>query len=250
MIRSRLISVLVRLGLKSVSEYRSHLESLPKNHPEWQELINALTTNKTDFFREIEHFHFLENHFLPFLEGKTGGKLNAWSAASSTGEEPYTLSMVLNQYFGTPDRFEITASDIDTEALAHAQNGVYPLSRLDQIPEPYSSQFVVQGTSGIEEWGKISAQVKKSVSFKQCNLVATPWSFPKRFDIILCRNVFIYFTAETISKIVSEMFEHAAENAVLMIGHTESFHGIQHPWTYVQPSVFVKGKFNLKDGKK
>ena len=213
LIRSRLAPHLLKHGFQSTSEYKSFLSGLPEGHEEWQELINLLTTNKTDFFREQDHFDFLTQEFLPRWEkSSSGAPLRVWSAACSTGEEPYTLSIVLNHYFKKPGAFKILATDVDTQALAVAKNGVYQASRLEQIPELYRKTSTVKGTGDIASWGKISNAIRQSIQFEQVNLIQTPYSWPnswpdsrpdsrkEQFDIIFCRNVFIYFKPETISR--------------------------------------------------
>jgi chemotaxis protein methyltransferase CheR len=242
LIQSRLRSRMQCYGMLDFSEYRQLLQSLSRGDEELQAFINALTTNKTDWFREDEHFHYVVNEFLP--KWKTLGKkhLQVWCAASSTGEESYTLSLVLHHALkGSGITYEIKSSDIDTKVINHAQNGVYAKDRLYQVPEKYHSGFMF-GKNGIESWMKIRKEIKDPVSFFQLNLTHTPYKLGSTFDLILCRNVLIYFNSKTIEKVVEGLFESTAKDSVLIIAHSESLQNIKTSWKYLRPSIFTKGK--------
>lgn len=241
LLQSRLRSRVLHFEMENFGEYRKYLEELPRDHDEWELFINQLTTNKTDWFRESEHFDYLTNEFLVNWR-KLGKKhLSVWCAASSTGEEPYTLSMVLHHALSsTGTSFEIVASDIDTRVLQHASNGVYLKSGLELIPDAYHSYAFAMGTEEISEWMKVKKEIKAPVKFLQLNLTELP-RLNKKFDLIFCRNVLIYFNSQTISNVVDSMFEEAAENAVLVIAHSESLQNIPTKWKYVRPSIYRKG---------
>ena len=243
LVRSRLRSRVIELGLGGISDYRSHLQHLPSDHPEWQEFTNCLTTNKTDWFREPAHFEFLVNQFMPRWKGLTRKRpLRIWSAACSTGEEPYTLAMILNDVIGKnrTGSYDILATDIDTEVLAKAQRGIYPASALSQVPEQYHKPAFIAGTEGIEHLMKVQHSLKQNVTFRQCNLTQTPYPWSGEFDVIFCRNVFIYFSKDVIAAVLDAFYRVAASDAILFIGHSESLQGISK-WRYIGPSIYAKG---------
>jgi chemotaxis protein methyltransferase CheR len=242
LIQARLRSRVHHLGLGDFRSYRNHLENLPSSDPEWELFINVLTTNKTDWFREDEHFRFITQKFLPQWL-KLGRKhLSVWCAASSTGEEPYTLSLVLNQALKqTGISYKILATDIDTKVLSIAKNGVYPKDRLSQIPPNYHAEFV-PGTKDISAWMKVRKCIKKKVEFRQLNLNHSPYELNEKFDLILCRNVLIYFNPETIAKVTQGLHACATKDAVLLIAHSESLQNITSSWKFVRPSIYQKGK--------
>lgn len=240
-VQLKITSRLNDLGLASFRAYRDYLAGLPPTHGEWQQLINRLTTNKTNFFREPTHFDYLVKDFLPKWEQRSPNqKLAVWSAVCSTGEEPYTIAMVLEKYFGGTDRFRILASDIDTQALAHASNGVYARELAKTIPEQYHRRALSFGVGESAAWFKINDKIHKTIQFQAHNLINKKKPIPGRFDIIFCRNVFIYFAAPTIEKIVNDLYEVAADNAALLIGHSESLQNLKQTWKYVAPSTFTK----------
>jgi chemotaxis protein methyltransferase CheR len=240
LLKSRLRHRLNDLSLRRVADYRSLIGSLPVGHPEWQELINVVTTNKTDWFREPAHFVYLLEDFLPRWRKKAQKSLQVWSAACSTGEEPYTVAAVLQGEFDGEREFEIQATDIDTETLKTAKNGVYRKSQLVQVPEEYRDLTFAFGTGEIRDWMKVRSPIKSRVRFDQLNLLERPYPWQKKFDVIFCRNVFIYFSKETIQEIVEGLYETAASGAVLFISHSESLQNMKTRWVYVKPSVYLK----------
>lgn len=246
LIQSRLNAHLNQLNIKSFSDYRSHLQNLSKNDPENQEFINLLTTNKTDWFREAEHFNYLINTFIPRWK-KLGKKtLKVWSAASSTGEEVYTLAVVIHKLLEKSGiDYQIVGSDIDTKVLGHAQNGVYSKMQLSNIPLQYHAFFDF-GTGEIADWMKITRSVKSHVSFEQFNLKNDNYEkMNQSFDLIFCRNVMIYFTPEVISNIAHGCFKNTARDGVFITSHSESMQNIKIPWKVRQPSIYIKGQHFL-----
>jgi two-component system chemotaxis response regulator CheB len=241
LVRARLIARLAELNLPTISDYRRYLETLPSQHKEWQHLVNQITTNKTDFFREPAHFKYLTDSFLPEWERKhPTGRLRVWSAASSSGEEPYTLAMVLDRYFGGEDRFEIVGSDIDTKVLALAQNGVYSNNRLQEIPIEYIDKAVVKGQHEVKGWFKIRKRIADHVRFTRINLVETSFLGLGQFDVIFCRNVFIYFQPETIQEIIRGFSQVLVKDGLLVLGHSESVRLPPAVWNTQGPSVYRK----------
>lgn len=235
LVQTRLRHRMNALKLGSFAAYRQLLERAGDRDPEWQNFINELTTNKTDFFREPEHFHFLDQEFLPNWDATR--KLKIWCAATSTGEEPYTLSMVVKRH-RVP--YEILATDIDTRVLATAANAVYSRHKAAEIPAEYQ-HCLNFGKAGLDAWMRIERGVKDAVKFRPHNLLSgqTPEG---PFDLIFCRNVFIYFSPETVEKVLASLHASAAPGAYLFIGHSESLQKTRNEWQYRKPSLYQKGR--------
>jgi len=240
LIQSRLRPRIVSMGYKSFGEYKEHLKALDRHDAEWQELINLLTTNKTDFFREKEHFDWLVQVFLPEWLKLRKPTLRCWCAACSTGEEPYTLAMLLRRSLPEDISIQVLATDIDTKVLEVAKNGVYPKDRLSLVPPEYINYAFIHGTGDIKGWSKIKKDLKTVVSFQHFNLTSTFYPWRNTFDIIFCRNVFIYFTPPTIEKIVQNLQVATQYGGVFFIGQSESLQNVKHSWRYIQPSIFQK----------
>lgn len=236
---TRIRSHLQKRGFHSFSEYRDLLENKPAGHPDIQEFVNLLTTNKTEFFREPRHFDFLVQSAIPkwVKEGKK--TINVWSCASSTGEEPYTLSMVLRRHLPETLPYRILATDIDTQVLSRAQNGVYSLAKLNEIPETYRDGNLKMGTGKAEGWFKIADPIRDPISFQKHNLIEASYLGDEVFDVIFCRNVLIYFSPETIRTLLSKLHRSLKPGGLLMIGHSESIQGCRLFET-LQPAIFRK----------
>jgi chemotaxis protein methyltransferase CheR len=243
LIQARLRHRILALSLSDYKDYQKYLERLPTSHEEWEVFINLLTTNKTDWFREPEHFTFINQEFLPKWLKLNKKHLSVWCAASSTGEEPYTLSLVLNKALqGSGVSYDILATDIDTKVLGLARNGVYPKERLGQVPETYHHSGFCFGRDEISDWVKVRKEIKAPVKFQQLNLTTGPFGLKQDFDLVLCRNVLIYFSPQTISKVAESLHQCASKDGVLLIAHSESLQNINASWKYVRPSIYQKGK--------
>ncbi len=243
LVRSRLLPRLDAYGLGSFGQYQNLLLQLPPEHGEWQEFINQITTNKTEFFRERSHFNILTQQFLPAWVKRNpqkSAKLRVWSAACSTGEEPYSLAMVLFGFFKDYGRFEILASDIDTEVLAHAENGVYPLNKLQEIPVEYHYLSLKRGRGQVADWFKIQDSLKKTIQFKRINLALETMKGQPLFDVIFCRNVFLYFQQTNIEKVCSLFSRQLHKDGILVLGHSESLGTQNLLWRSTGHSVYQK----------
>lgn len=242
LVQSRLRSRVVQLGLSSFQEYRQCLQQMQANDHEWQLFINQLTTNKTEWFREELHFQFLVNHFLPSWEKSGKAHLNVWCGASSTGEEPYSLGMVLHQYFQSkPLSFSILATDIDTSVLQFGANGIYPKVDLDKIPSGYHS-LLDRGTADIIDWLRINHKVKNKITFEKFNLTSENYPWSGHFDLIFLRNVLIYFDEKMVQHVSEQCFKAASPEAALFIAHSESLQNLKTSWNFREPSIYKKGK--------
>lgn len=237
LVKSRVQSFLRKSTVKSVEELKQKLELSDPSIV--QQFVNLLTTNKTDFFREPKHFDFLIEQLIPFWEQSQKKQIKIWCAASSTGEEPYTLAMVLQKHLPKNSTFKILATDIDTQVLEKARNGVYPNSKLIEIPDEYRS-YLTLGTKRAEGWFKANNEIHSKITFKQHNLIEKTYPGKEIFDVIFCRNVLIYFERKTINTLMEKLHLSLKPDGHLFIGHSESISGTQHIFEALQPSVFRK----------
>ncbi len=239
LVESRLRLNLQKLNLTDFSEYRLLLDSVQTSPAEIQNFINLLTTNKTDFFREPQHFNYIIQDLIPrWIHRKK--PVSIWSCASSTGEEPYTLSMVIEQNTPPDFAFHILATDIDTKVLKKAKNGVYPQEKLKEIPERYQEKSISIGTKSAEGFLKLRKSTYKKINFQHHNLIATPALAEEKFDLIVCRNVMIYFKSETIEALMTKLHGSLKKNGILFIGHAESIAGNEHLFKSIQPAIYQK----------
>lgn len=239
LIKSRLRSRVLDYFDGSFKKYRTYLEELPSSDPEWQIFTNHLTTNKTEWFREIRHFQYLTHQIIPKLPA-SNQPVRIWCSACSTGEEPYSIATLLKNQLDQTRPFEITATDIDTQVLSIAQNGVYPIEHLNQIPSELKAGCFQIGSGDISEWMKVHPSVREKVRFEQFNLISPTCPWKNHFDLIFCRNVLIYFKPKEVQKIIETLYEAAAPNALLFIGHSESLQRIKTSWRFLSPSIFIK----------
>ncbi len=203
-------------------------------------LIDALTTNHTSFFREPAHFDFMRKVLLP--EWKNRGKIDIWSAACSSGEEPYTIAMCLLEELGTiaPGKVRILATDISTKVLAKAGQGTYPAERLEGIPDSQLRKYWLRGEGEWAGWYRAKKDMRALMEFRRVNLLE-PVSQMGRFALIFCRNVMIYFDKPTQQQVVKRLGDCLEPGGYLLTGHAESLTGISHGLEYVQPAVYRKG---------
>lgn len=237
MVYSRLARRLRALKLTSVREYLQYLEA---NRSEEQAFINALTTNLTSFFREKHHFPALR----AYLETHPGKK-RIWCAASSTGEEPYSIAMTVAETFGgftTP--VDIIASDIDSAVLDKARAGIYSQSSVSDLNQEQLKEFFHRGTGKNAGKVRVVPEMRKMVSFKQINLTHAKWDIKPQVDVIFCRNVMIYFDKGTQIKILSQMVELMPEDGLYVAGHSETFANAGHLVKPLGKTLYrpIKGK--------
>lgn len=230
LVYSRLSRRLRSLGLQTFREYREHLASDPS---ELESFINAISTNLTKFFREAHHFdHFRTHVALPFVQaahGKSGRRLRVWSAGCSTGEEPYTIAVVLKREIRDIERHDvrILATDIDTEVIGKGTRGKYPANSIDEVPKTYREFFQPVGGDRASEDVIVREEARNLVTFRRLNLME-PWPFTGNFDAIFCRNVMIYFDGPTKTALIERFTQKLKPGGWLYIGHSESLNG-SHP---------------------
>lgn len=238
LIEGRLSNLIEKKGMKSFSQY---LESIKKNNKEEiTMLINKLTTNYTYFYREESHFKYLKDFILPFEEKNNKLKiLNIWSAGCSSGEEPYTLAMVIDDYFkftGLQWKIQILASDISENVLSKAREGIYTEEAIKNLPESYKKRYFQKTNDGKYQ---VVPEIKKYVTFKVFNLME-PIAAKNKFDVIFCRNVMIYFNAETKMNIVNKFYDATKPGGYLMIGHAETIQRNKSKYLYINPAIYKK----------
>lgn len=244
MVENRLRTRLLKLGIARFEEYLTYLKG--HKEAESQALLSLLTTHHTYFFREFSHFEYLLNHSLnPLIElarTRADKTIRIWSAACSRGQEVYSLAMFFNFHLRhiAPDvKFEISASDVDPESVTFAKNGVYKTEELKQCPAMYMEGNWTRGTGDIQDYSKVKDFLKSFCKFQTVNLF-TPDSFlaNKKFDLIFCRNVFIYFKPEQIKDITNKFLQHLDPKGYIYLGVSESLNGLELPIALTGPSVY------------
>ncbi len=220
MVYSRLSRRLRALGMESFVDYLDWLER--EGEDEWQNFVNALTTNLTSFFREEHHFEHLREH-LPRMK-RVNGKVRIWCSAASTGEEPYSIAITACEAFGTlSPPVEIISTDIDTNVLATAERGVYPMERLERMAEARKKMFFQRGTGANAGKVRVNPALQRLLSFSPLNLLDTRYPIHGPFAAIFCRNVMIYFDKPTQRAILARMKPLLEADGFLYAGHSESF---------------------------
>lgn len=240
LLQTRLQRRLHRLGIKSFGEYCEYLFSPEGRDKELVYMLDAVTTNKTEFFREAQHFDYLMHTALPELMKSRYGRIIVWSAGCSSGEEPYTIAVVMKGFGDNrPDfSFLILATDICTEVLAIAERGVYTEERIEPVPMELRKKYLLRGKDRNKGIVKIAPEIRSLIRFRRLNFMNEDFGFREPIDIIFCRNVLIYFERDTQEAVVKRFCRHLAPNGYLFIGHSESLYGIDVPLKQVAPAVY------------
>jgi chemotaxis protein methyltransferase CheR len=218
MVYSRLSRRLRETGYTSFKEYLAWLEAT--EGPEWQDFVNALTTNLTSFFRERHHFEMFFDHL---KSNSSSRRWSVWCAAASTGEEPYSIAVTAIEALGGAGSFSLIASDIDSKVLATAEKGVYKLDSLKGVTQSQLQRFFLRGTAGNAGMVRVRPEVQKSIDFMVVNLIHKNWQFKEAFDVVFCRNVMIYFDAETQRQVLEGIHKVMKPGGLLFVGHAENF---------------------------
>ncbi|MEY2333983.1 CheR family methyltransferase [Acidithiobacillus ferrianus] len=224
-----------RLRVRDCGDYDTYLRLLDTDAAERQQAVDLLTTNETYFFREAKHFAFLGEQIIPQRAKQVD--LRIWSAACSSGEEPYSIAMVLAERRGRG--WEILASDLSTRVLASAARGIYPLERAEKIPKAYLKHYCLRGVGPQEGSFSIVPDLRKAIHFSQINLNNTLPSVGD-FDVIFLRNVLIYFDPPAKKTICSRLLARLRPGGYFIVGHSESLNGIAGGLRLVQPAVYQK----------
>jgi chemotaxis protein methyltransferase CheR len=236
---SRLSKRLRELALTSFQAYYDCV-SREGGEEELTKMLDLISTNKTDFYREGIHFDFLRDKVLPEIrETKT---LRVWSSASSSGEEPYTIAMTLCDALPDINRWDIKilASDISTRVLAKAASGMYEEERVSHLPKDVVLRHFLCGKGPQAGKYKIRPNVAKLVSFRRINLMDSTFPIRSSLDVIFCRNVMIYFDRPTQTQLMKKFFHYLRPGGYLFIGHSESLQWIEHQFTYLRPTIYQK----------
>ncbi len=240
LVKARLGKRLRELGLNSYRQYVAHLEA-DKSGRELINMLDAISTNLTSFFREPVHFKYMNNEIIPEMLKKTDKKIRIWSAGCSTGEEPYTIGIYLETIFPNLDHWDakILATDINTTVLDYARKGEYTELRLKDIALQVRREYFDCIKQTPPRMYRVKKKVKNLVSFARLNLLDR-WPMQGSFDIIFCRNVMIYFDKQTQKKLVNRFWEMLRPGGTLFIGHSESLTGTEHKFKYQQPTIYRK----------
>jgi chemotaxis protein methyltransferase CheR len=243
---SRLGRRLRHYGYTTFSQYYRHLMEEDPDGQELVRMINAITTNKTEFFREAHHFAFLRSVVLPGLaeahRGAATRRLRIWSAGCSSGEEPFSIALTM--LAALPDVWSwdarILASDIDTDMLARGEKGVYPVEQVAHVPPAMVQEHFLRGKGGREGLVCVRPGPRRLVSFRRINLQDEPWPIRTAFDAIFCRNVIIYFDRALQQRLIARFIELLKPGGYLFLGHAESLLGMGLGLTYVGNTVYQK----------
>ncbi|MBC8552322.1 MAG: protein-glutamate O-methyltransferase CheR [Candidatus Brocadiales bacterium] len=246
LVKARLTKRLTHTGINSFNDYYNYVTKVDKSGKELIHLIDNISTNKTDFFREKKHFDFLNTTLLPALisskEKSRNRKLRIWCAASSSGEEPYTLAMTVFNHIKPNNGWDvkILATDISTRILQKAIDGTYKMELLNDVPpgitSAHFSKVIVDNTN----YYRAKDHLKNIITFRRFNLMTEKFPFKHPFDFIFCRNVMIYFDPETQHRLVAKFYDCLPKDGYLFIGHSETLSKNDNDFKYVQPAVYQR----------
>lgn len=242
LLEGRLGPRLRELGLRSFADYHRAVLADPA---ERIRMIDAICTNETRFFREPFQFEFLEHRLFPALVreaslGRRERRVRVWSAACSTGEEPFSIAMMLLAHLPPAEGWtvEVVASDLSTKVLARAREATWTSERAAQIPERYLKAFMLRGTGSKEGLVRAGPELRAIVHFERVNLIASTWPVHGSFDLVFCRNVLMYFESHTRMRVVDRLAERLVPGGHLFLGHAESLCGHRDGLVPVQPTIY------------
>jgi chemotaxis protein methyltransferase CheR len=246
LVKARLTKRLTKAGIDSFKDYYKYVTKTDKTGKELIHLIDSISTNKTDFFREKKHFDFLSTSLLPSLISSKAKarikKLRIWCAAASSGEEPYSLAMTVFNPLKPNNGWDvkILATDISTRILQKAINGIYRKELLNDIPpgtiSAHFSSVLYENTNCY----KVKDHLRDIITFRRFNLMTPEFPFKNPFDFIFCRNVMIYFDPETQQRLVAKFYDCLPKDGYLFIGHSETLSKNNNGFKYIQPAVYQK----------
>ncbi len=239
LIVSRLTKRLKAVGVNSISDYIKYLEFEDENNKEFLSMIDALSTNYSLFFREIHHFDFLKKDILPDHHNKN---LNIWSAASSTGQEIYSILMTIEEYQKSKSikiNYNLFASDISRNVLLQASKGLYDREDIKHMHHNLLKKFFLEGTGEKKDKVKIKNQYIKKVKFFRLNLNEKKYNVPM-MDIIFLRNIIIYFDKESKIEIINRLYDYLKPGGYFILGHSESLTGISNKLKHIGKSIYIK----------
>jgi len=244
MLEVRIKRRLKSLELNSYNQYCEYLFGHDGLKEELVSFIDVVTTNKTDFFREPKHFNFLVEKALPDLTTRegSGGPILIWSAGCSSGEEPYTLAMVLSEYgLSHPGfRFRIMATDISTNVLSKAEMGIYSSDVVAPVPVELKRKYLMASRSPGSDRFRVVPELRRLIEFRRLNFMDADYRMTEKVDAIFCRNVIIYFDRQTQEKVLQKLSRNLVPRGYMFVGHAETLHDMDLPLTPVAPALYRK----------
>jgi chemotaxis protein methyltransferase CheR len=242
MLELRIKRRLKSLELTSFSDYCEYLFGRQGQKDEMVHFLDVITTNKTDFFREPDHFDYLVQKALPELIARNGDErpMLVWSAGCSTGEEPYTLAMVMNEFGQTHPgfRFRVLATDISTTVLDKARMGVYSEEVVQPVPADMRRRYFMRSRDRNTSLLRIVPELRHMVEFRRLNLKDSDYEITEKVDVIFCRNVIIYFDRATQEQILQKLTHHLLPGGYAFVGHSEALHGMDLPLAPIGPALY------------
>lgn len=246
MMQSRLSSRLKALHLDSYKQYIDYVFSgKDRDNHEIIMMIDAMTTNLTEFFREPQHFDFMKSTVLPQYAAQGRNQIKIWSAGCSTGQEPYTLSMVMASYIknnplSSIRDYSVLATDISTKVLDKASSAIYPMDAVKGIPQEIMHQYFLKGKNPANPAVRLKQDIRSHVNFMRLNFMDDDYGFRDTLQIIFCRNVLIYFDKQNQEKVIRQFLRYLEPGGYLFLGHSETIFGMTLPFKTVAPTVFQR----------
>jgi chemotaxis protein methyltransferase CheR len=243
MLEARLSKRLRVLGMRSFSDYCDYLFAPEGQERELVQMLDMVTTNKTDFFREPDHFDYLTHTVLPeWLRRHEGATLSIWSAGCSSGEEPYTLAMVLSEFAQRNPGFDyqILATDLSTRVLEKAKLAVYQEQQAEPIPLNLKKKYLLRSKDRASGTVRIVPELRQKVRFQRLNFMDEDFGLREQLDVIFCRNVIIYFDRPTQEKLLQRFHRYLKPGSFIFMGHSETLSGLDVPLVSVYPTVYRK----------
>jgi chemotaxis protein methyltransferase CheR len=245
MLEGRLQKRLRSLGMKNFSDYTEYLFSPQGNEQEVVQMIDLVTTNKTDFFREPDHFDYLRDRVLPeWCDKHPNRRLQVWSAGCSTGQEPYTLAMVMHDFACRQSGFDfqILATDISTRVLEQAKKAIYTEAVLEPVPPVMKSKYLMRSKDHQSGLARIVPELRAKLKLRRLNFLDDDFGLREPMDVIFCRNVIIYFDRPTQARLLQKFYGHLRPGGHIFMGHSETLSGLDVPLVSVAPTVYRKVK--------
>ena len=245
MLSTRISKRLRATGFTTYEDYIDHISDPSVRGTELVRMIDAVTTNKTDFFRENHHFKFMTQTLLPQMNRMYSftreNPLRIWSAGCSSGEEPYTISFVLSEFFGgNSELYRITATDLSTRVLQKAIRAIYTDDVVSDVPKKLKHKYMMRGAGEWSDHWRVRPEIRRTITFGRLNFIDERYGFEKRFHIIFHRNVMIYFDRDTRSSIVAKLAGNLHDEGYLFIGHSETLHQISNDFRLEAQTIYRK----------
>ncbi len=244
MLQGRLLKRIRELKMKSYTEYKEYFFSPKGQREELLNFLSVVTTNKTDFFREPVHFDFLQHEALPEFKAQGQREVKIWSAACSSGEEPYTIAMVVSEFLeqnpSAGMSYSILGTDISTNVMQKASRGVYPEKAVAMIPLDIKRKYFLKSKDRTNPTVHISPALQRNFSLQYLNLMDEVYDIKGEFDVIFCRNVLIYFDRATQERVIQKLCTKLRKGGYIFIGHSESMANMEVPLTNIKPTIFKR----------